>query len=102
MTSPSETTDNQTPALDSKFHEGDKVTINRGKHKGENGTVLGVDTETGTYAIKLGNGFVTASGATLNVPSEARITRAQFDRIVQAHGLDPAQFAADADQVFGA
>lgn len=102
MTSPSETTDNQTPALDSKFSEGERVTINRGKHKGETGTVIGVDPTTGQYAVKLVNGFVTASGATLNVPSEARITRSQFEQILSAHGLDVSQFAADADAAFGA
>lgn len=71
----------------SEFNEGDKVTISRGKNKGEAGTIAARDGD--SYAVKLDRGgFVTAAVSSLKGPEQKVLTEAQFREFDQSEDND--------------
>ena len=68
------------------FKSGQEVTLIRGKHRGQNATVLGADEANEQYAVQFGNGVVITTVAN-NVRAPGPVTLAAEDVIAALVGV---------------
>lgn len=61
---------------------GDKLTIKRGKLKGETFGVAAVDETSRTIAVKTSDGLVTTSFSNVNLPEEPTVTKSQLLKLL--------------------
>lgn len=90
----SENIEPQSGNTEPQYQAGDTVTLSRGKFRGEQAQVIGVDKGKQEYALQTGHGLVIASFAAVKPKQEKVLTESQFKALREQYGFSEEFFDA--------